>query len=252
MKRELLGLNKRYQPWNLDPLPDSCSSSSRCGPGAASEQLQRNGKDDEKRQKNFRREMRLRNTPANEGGGERKEKASSTSVFSPMSIIYVVWAFFNMIIYLFTFFSGACLWNFFKRRPLARSLFFSLFLLYTSMKSKATCIVDPSRMCKSSSNIWVLCISSRRRCAKLKLNQKGALLHLTMTCGRKWEHFVFTFSATWLLWWRTKKKLSSFIWSKSLFYFLNRRISTWCCFCTGRTNKSKVFAPQFAKLQLIY
>lgn len=183
MKRELLGLNKRYQPWNLDPLPDSCSSSSRCGPGAASEQLQRNGKDDEKRQKNFRREMRLRNTPANEGGGERKEKASSTSVFSPMSIIYVVWAFFNMIIYLFTFFSGACLWNFFKRRPLARSLFFSLFLLYTSMKSKATCIVDPSRMCKSSSNIWVLCISSRRRCAKLKLNQKGALLHLTMTCG---------------------------------------------------------------------
>lgn len=99
--------------------------------------------------------MHLRNTPANERGGERKGKASSASVFSLMLIIQVVCAFLILLfIYLPSFQQPVCR-TFQKASPRSPSLYFFMFLLYTRLflEAKLTRIVDPSSMCKYSSNI---------------------------------------------------------------------------------------------------
>lgn len=119
---------------NLDPLPrfllprrTSIGSrlqtvwGSRCGSGAASKQLHRNGKDDGKRQKNFRRDAPQKYTSKG-----RKEGKSIFNISFQSNINNLCCLCFFYYYYLFTFFSAACLWNFLKDVPsLPLSLFYT-------------------------------------------------------------------------------------------------------------------------------
>lgn len=150
MKRELLHLNNRYQPSNLIHSPDSCSPgelplAADCRQSEAADVGQElhlnNYTVMGKTMKRDRKTSGERDAPQKYTSkwrrGRKEEKAPSMPVFSLMLIIYVVCAFFIIIIYLFPSFSAACLWNFPKGVPsLSLSLCF-IFTFVSSMRSKA-------------------------------------------------------------------------------------------------------------------